>query len=71
VKTKAPPTTAEFSLFDGLAACARAGEPFQVQFPCPDALRRVLIGQIERLCSETGKPVHVTFVKAGANGGAR
>ena len=71
MKTEVPQATAEVTLFDGLAACVRAGQSFHVQLPCPDALRRVLFGQIERLCSETGKPVHVTFVKAGVNDGAR
>lgn len=71
MKNEALQATAELTLFDGLAACSRTRQLFYVLLPCPDALRRVLSGQIERLFGETGKLVHVTFIKVGANGGAQ
>lgn len=52
---------ADFTLFEGMAARVRAGEPIHIQLPCPDALGRALLKQIDRLKAETGKPVHIIF----------
>ena len=61
MKTENPQSSAEFTLFDGMAARVRAGEPIHVLSPCAESLGRVLLAQIERLKAETGKPVHIIF----------